>query len=202
VNYTNVNYNAGGSKELTWCREVKSKIVAYFGFLSSSSLLCFFSSFTFLGRLFSLCNCLSASVFIFFVQPPCVVPPVLFSGFLCSSTGFLGFLPLPFFLLCFGPLLWFSSGELRFWCSCCWRWRPGLLGVLDRRKEAYCCGCGPRLLKTTANTQETNRQLLFALLKEKRHLARVTMIWRTSETERSRASGLLAELSAWGRSNS
>ncbi|KAJ6969909.1 hypothetical protein NC653_034465 [Populus alba x Populus x berolinensis] len=100
-------------------QEAKSKTVACFGFLGFSSLLCFFSSFPFLGRLFSLCNCLSASVFIFFVRPPCVVPPVLFSGFLCSSTGFLGFLPLPFFLLCFGPLLWFSSGELKFWCSCC-----------------------------------------------------------------------------------
>ncbi|KAJ6874837.1 hypothetical protein NC652_034525 [Populus alba x Populus x berolinensis] len=100
-------------------QEAKSKTVACFGFLGFSSLLCFFSSFPFLGRLFSLCNCLTASVFICFVRPPCVVPPVLFSGFLCSSTGFLGFLPLPFFLLCFGPLLWFSSGELKFWCSCC-----------------------------------------------------------------------------------
>jgi hypothetical protein len=181
---------------------VKLKIVACFGSLGSSSLLCFSSSFTFLGRLFSPYNCLSASVFIFFVWPPCVVPHVLFSGFLCLSTGFLSFLPLPFFLLCFGPLLWFSSGELRFWCSCCWRWRPGLLGVLDRRKEAYCCGCGPQLLKTTANTQETNRQLLFTLLKESCCLARVTMLWRTSGTERSRAGGLLAELSASGRSNS
>jgi len=68
--------------------------------------------------------------------------------------------------------------------------------VLDQRKEAYCCGCGPQLLKTTANTQETNRQLLFALLKESRRLARVTMLWRTSGTKRSRVGGLLAELSA------
>jgi len=128
-----------------------------------------FLIFHFLGLLvlslyLSLCVC----VYILLRSPPCVVPPVLFSGFLCSSTGFLSFLLLPSFLLCFSPLLWFSSGELRFWCSCCWRWRPSLLGVLDRRKEASCCGCGSRLLKTTPNTQEMNRQLLFALLKEDR----------------------------------
>jgi len=125
--------------------------------------------FHFLGSLvLSLYLSLYVCVYILLRLPPCVVPPVLFSSFLCSSIGFLSFLLLPSFLLCFGPLLWFSSRELRFWCSCCWRWRPGLLGVLDRRKEAYCCGCGLRLLKTTPNTQEMNRQLLFALLKEDR----------------------------------
>jgi len=45
-------------------QEAKLKMVACFGSLGFSSLLCFFSSFTFLGRLFSLCICLSASVFV------------------------------------------------------------------------------------------------------------------------------------------
>jgi hypothetical protein len=68
--------------------------VACFGSFGPSSLLCFFSSFTFLGRLFSLCICLSTSVFIFFfVRPPVLfllfcslvssVRPLVFSVFFC-----------------------------------------------------------------------------------------------------------------------
>ncbi|KAJ6915346.1 hypothetical protein NC651_017371 [Populus alba x Populus x berolinensis] len=43
-------------------QEAKSKTVACFGSLGFSSLLCFFLSFTFLGRLFSLCIFLSVFV--------------------------------------------------------------------------------------------------------------------------------------------
>ncbi|KAH8487599.1 hypothetical protein H0E87_026250 [Populus deltoides] len=46
---------------------------------------------------------------------------------------------------------------------------------LSRKRKLILCGCGPQK-KTTANTQETNRQLLFALLKESRRLARVMML--------------------------
>lgn len=73
----------------------KSKTVACFGSLGFSSLLWFFSSFNFLGSPVLSCIFLSASVFVLLRSAPCVVPPVLLSGFLYSSAGSLSFLPFP-----------------------------------------------------------------------------------------------------------
>ena len=180
----------------------KSKTVACFGSLGFSSLLWFFSSFNFLGSAVLSCIFLSASVFVLLRSAPCVVPPVLLSGSLYSSAGSLSFLQFSFFLLCFGHLLWFSSRELRFWCSCCWRWRPGILGVLDRRKEACCCSYGPRLLKIAANTQEMNMQLFVCIAERGPSICEGHDALENKWNKRSCAGGLLAELSAWGRSSS
>lgn len=102
------------------CKEAKSNTVACFR--SSVPLPSSTSSRLSLSYVAILSLYLSLYVCVYILLRS---PYMLLFGFLIfSSVGSLGFHLFSFFLLCFGPQLWFSSRELWFWCNCYWRWRP------------------------------------------------------------------------------
>jgi len=112
--YAIIIVHEGGMKNLPGCCKSRTMMKAWGCWPKRNSLICFFSSFTFLGRLFSLCICLSVSVFMFFFVRVLLC---------CSSSGSLSLLSVPpgswpfsiFFcspLLCLSPSGFFLISPL------------------------------------------------------------------------------------------